>query len=231
MEKREIVNQILNRIINADCFEVLKEFPNHSVDLLLTDPPYGMSYISARRKCSYGEIQNDNNLEWLDEWMQEIHRILKPDGMFYIFCSWHHIDTFKQHIEKYIPLKNVLIWNKNNFGSGDLFADYAPKYEMILFGNPSNKRLNGKRIPNVLNYNKTLNNLHPTQKPVDLISLLIEKSTNKNDLVLDCFSGSGSTAIACHQLKRNFICIEKDEKYYKISVERLKREKIKRALF
>ena len=88
-------------------------------------------------------------------------------------------------------------------------CDFAPKYEMIIFCN-DNKKLNGKRIANVLNFAKTDNSLHPTQKPVDLFGCLIDKATQENDLILDCFSGSGTTAIACHNLKRRFICIEKD---------------------
>ena len=149
----------------------------------------------------------------------------------YIFCSWHNIDKFKSEIQKFIKIKNILIWNKNNFGSGDLFSDYAPKYENIIFCNPRNKPLNGKRIANVLNYAKTLNELHPTEKPINLFSLLIEKSSNENELILDCFSGSGTTAIACHNLKRRFICIEKDVEYYKKSVERLKAVQAQGQLF
>jgi site-specific DNA-methyltransferase (adenine-specific) len=72
---------------------------------------------------------------------------------------------------------------------------------------------------------------HPTQKPINLISYLIERSSRKNDLILDCFSGSGTTAVACHNLNRRFICIEKDEDYYKASVERLENAKAQLKLF
>ena len=75
------------------------------------------------------------------------------------------------------------------------------------------------------------NRFHPTQKPINLISYLIERSSNKNNLILDCFSGSGTTAVACHNLKRRFICIEKDEDYYKASVERLENAKAQLKLF
>jgi site-specific DNA-methyltransferase (adenine-specific) len=75
------------------------------------------------------------------------------------------------------------------------------------------------------------NRFHPTQKPINLISYLIERSSNNNDLILDCFSGSGTTAVACHNLNRRFICIEKDEDYYKASVERLKNAQAQLKLF
>lgn len=101
---------------------------------------------------------------------------------------------------------------------------------MIIFCNDK-KPLNGKRIANVLNYAKTNNSLHPTQKPVDLFSMLVNKTTNENDLVLDCFSGSGTAAIACHRLKRRFICIEKDKDYYEASVKRLEAAQKQLTLF
>ena len=72
---------------------------------------------------------------------------------------------------------------------------------------------------------------HPTQKPLNLISFLIQRSSNENDLILDCFSGSGTTAIACHNLKRRFICIEKDYDYWKASVERLENAQAQMRLF
>lgn len=225
------MEKYINKIINADCFDILKELPDKSVDLILTDPPYGMTYQSSWRINKYRKIENDDNLSWLPILITQFKRVLKPNGILYMFCSWHNIDIFKQEIEKQYKIKNILIWNKNNFGSGDLYADYAPKYECIIFCNPSNKHLNGKRIPNVLDYKRTQNNLHPTEKPIELFSTLIEKSTLPSNLVLDCFSGSGTTAVACHDLKRRFICIEKDKEYYEKSIERLKQARIKQRLF
>lgn len=114
---------------------------------------------------------------------------------------------------------------------GDLFNDFAPKYEFILFCNPNNKQLNGRRDSNILYFARTKNSLHPTEKPVDLFSFLINKSSNEKDLVLDCFSGSGTTAIACLKLKRRFICIEKDKEYWQKSVERLENYNKQSKLF
>lgn len=224
------IKDLENKIINADCMDILKQFPDKCIDLVLTDPPYGMNYQSSWRTDKYNKIDGDNDLKWLPAFCEELKRVSKENSIWYIFCSWHKVDVFKQAIEKVKNIKNILIWNKNNFGSGDLLCDFAPKYEMIIFCN-DNKKLNGKRIPNVLNFAKTDNSLHPTQKPVDLFDCLIDKATQENDLVLDCFSGSGTTAIACHRLKRRFICIEKDVEYYKKSVERLKAVQAQGQLF
>lgn len=208
----------------------MKEIPDKSIDLLLTDVPYGMNFRSHRRKDVYNYIENDDNLNWLPEWCNQVKRIVKDNAHLYIFCSWHNVDIFKQEIEKYIKVKNILIWVKNNHGSGDLMNDYAPKYEMILFCNPNNKPLNDGRDSNILYFNRTNNVNHPTEKPIDMMSYLIRKSTKEGDLVLDTFAGSCPVAIACHHLKRNFICIEKNKDYYEKSVERLKRERMKRSL-
>ena len=228
--KIEIEN-IINRIINADCLDILRRLPDKCVDLLLTDPPYGMSFQSNFRQKKYDKIENDNNLDWLNVWLEQINRIKKDDSHIYIFCSWHNIDVFKNTIEKFFPVKNILIWEKNNTGMGDLENDYAPQYEMCIYCNPNNKPLNGRRDSNILKYARTRNELHPTQKPVDLFEYLVSKSTNENDLVLDCFSGSGTTAVACHNLHRRFICIERDKEYWKASCERLEQAQRQQTLF
>jgi len=224
------IKDIENKILNADCMDILKQLPDKCIDLVLTDPPYGMNYQSGRREQKYEKIQDDNNLDWLPEFLKELKRVSKDDAIWYVFCSWHNVDVFKWEIQKVRNVKNILIWNKNNFGSGDLFCDYAPKYEMCIFCN-ENKKLNGNRISNVLNFAKTGNELHPTQKPVDMFGVLVKKGCNENDLVLDCFSGSGTTAIACHRLKRRFICIEKDKDYWQASVKRLEQEQAQGVLF
>lgn len=205
--------------------------PDKCIDLVLTDPPYGMGFQSEYRLKKHKKIENDNNLDWLPEYFNQINRVKKEDAHLYFFCSFHHVDKFKNEIEKHFNVKNILIWAKNNTGMGDLFNDYAPQYEMIIYCNPNNKKLNGGRDSNILRYKRTQNELHPTQKPLDLISYLVSKSSNENDIVLDTFSGSGVLSIACHNLNRKFICVEKDEDYYKQSVERLENVQAQQRLF
>lgn len=225
------LEDLIGKITCADCLDILKQLPDRCIDLVLTDPPYGMGFVSNYRKEKYQKIENDDDLWWLGDWCEQINRIKKDNAHLYIFCSWHKVDVFKSTIEKYFPIKNILIWQKNNTGMGDLVNDYAPEYEMCLYANPSNKPLNGHRDSNILRYKRTQNNLHPTEKPVDLFSYLISKSSNENDLVLDCFSGSGTTAVACHNLKRRFICIERDREYWKASCERLEQAQRQQTLF
>lgn len=203
-------------IYNEDWQIGIKRIENNTVDLVVTDPPYGMDYQSNRRKEVHKSIQNDTNLDWLGGWVKELKRVCKQEAHLYIFCSWHHIDKFKQEVGALFNIKNILIWEKNNHGSGDLLGDYAPKYEMILFCSNGQKKLKGGRDSNILKANKTNNENHPTQKPTELISYLIEKSSNKGDLVLDTFAGSCTTAIASRQKDRNCICFEIDKQYCKV---------------
>lgn len=208
-------------IMNKDWEEAIKEIDNNVVDLVVTDPPYGMSFKSNFRKVKHKEIQNDNNLDWLPDWVTELKRVCKQDAHLYIFCSWHNIDVFKKEVGNHFNVKNILIWEKNNTGMGDLEGDYAPKYEMILFCSNGKKKLNGNRDANILKAKRTQNENHPTEKPINLISYLIEKSSQKGDLVLDTFGGSCGTAIACRQKERNCICIEIEEDYCKVANDRL----------
>ena len=106
------MEQFENKIINADCLDILKQLPDKCIDLVLTDPPYGMNFQSNHRKEKYEKIANDDNLLWLPEYVKEIARVKKDDAMCYFFCSWHNVDLFKQEIEKFFPVKNILIWEK-----------------------------------------------------------------------------------------------------------------------
>ena len=210
------------QLFNDDCLKVLPTIPDKSIDLILTDPPYGMDYQSNRRKIKYNKIKNDSNIEdWLYISLRQFSRILKDNSHCYIFCSFHYLTKFIDYSKEFFELKNILIWEKNNHGSGDLKGNYAPKYELILFLTNGRKLLNGKRDSNILKYNKTNNKLHPTQKPLDLIEFIVNKSSNKNETVLDCFMGSATTALACKNLNRNFIGIEIDEQYFKTAKNRL----------
>ncbi len=219
------------QLINGDCFVEMKKMikKNIKVDCILTDPPYGMSFQSGRRKEKHKIIKNDNNLEWLDEFIEDCYVLSNDNTAHYFFCSFHNIDIFKQKIEKKFVVKNILVWEKNIHGSGDLYYDFAPKTEFIIFAQKGKRKINGKRTENIFKFSKTGNELHPTQKPVDLIEHLIEKFTSEGDIILDPFMGSGTTGVAAIKNKRDFIGIELDAEYFKISEKRIKETKEKIA--
>ena len=201
--------------------DTMKNIKDESIELIVTDPPYGMSFRSNHRSDRYDSIHWDDDLDWLDDWTEEAYRILGKDSHMYMFCSFHRVDRFKVSIEKHFVLKNILIWEKNNTSMGDLLGDYAPKYEMILFATKGRRLLNGGRDPNIFTFARTGNKLHPTQKPVELISYLIGKSSDEGDIVYDPFMGSGTTAEAATVANRKYIGSEIDEVYYEISLTRV----------
>ena len=211
----------------GDCLNYMKKIPSESIDLIVTDPPYLINYQSSRRikKEKFEKIKNDvNSQQLICDYFEECNRILKNDTAIYCFCSWHHIDFFKQEFEKYFKLKNIIVWNKNNHGSGDLKGAYAPKYELILFGHKGRTLLREKRISDVIECEKinSSNLTHPTEKPTKLIEIFIKQSSDILDIVFDGFMGSGSTGVACINTNRKFIGCELDENYFKIAEQRLK---------
>lgn len=215
-------NRVMRRLIHGDCLKEMSKIKNDSVDLILTDPPYGISFKSNYRKIKYSKIKGDDSLLWLDSFTYEIYRVLKNNSAGYIFCSFHHVDKFKISLERSFKIKNILVWEKNNTSMGDLKGDFAPKIEFIIFIHKGRSLIRGKRDPNIFRFKRTGNILHPTEKPVDLCEYLISKFSDKDHIVLDPFMGSGTTGIACKNLKRNFIGIELDENYFSIAKKRIR---------
>lgn len=211
-------------IINDDCLSYMKTMDDNSIDMLLTDPPYGISFQSNHRKVKYNKIENDNNLLWLPEFINELYRICRDNTAHYMFCSHHNIDVFKQAIEHKFDVKDILVWVKNNTGMGDLKGSFAPKVEFILFFKKGKRNINGRRDPNIFTFSKTNNINHPTEKPIDLCEYLISKFSNESDVIFDPFASSGSTGIAAKNTKRNYILIEKDVTYYNNSLNRIQNE-------
>ena len=211
----------------GDCLNYMKKIPSESINLIVTDPPYLINYQSSRRikKEKFEKIKNDvNSQQLICDYFEECNRILKNNTAIYCFCSWHHIDFFKQEFEKHFKLKNIIVWNKNNHGSGDLKGAYAPKHELILFGHKGRTLLREKRISDVIECEKinSSNLTHPTEKPTKLIEIFIKQSSDIDDIIFDGFMGSGSTGVACINTNRKFIGCELDENYFKIAEQRLK---------
>lgn len=208
-------------LMHGDCLERMCEIPDGSIDMVLTDPPYGMSFQSGYRVVAYKKIINDDKLDWLGVFTQEAYRLAAPNSAHYVFCSFHNIDKFKQALEKRFKIKNILIWEKNNTSMGDLKADFAPKFEMCLFIQKGRRLINGKRDLNIFKFARTKNELHPTQKPVDLCEYLLSKFSDTGQVVLDPFMGSGTTGVAARNTGRKFIGIKMDPTYYGTAINRI----------
>lgn len=219
----EYPKDYINKVICGDCLEVMKGIPDKSIDLVLTDPPYGMDYVSSRRKHKFEKIALDNNVDWFEEFIVQAYRVLKDDRHVYIFCNDYAISDFRTLMDKvgFTP-KRTLVWVKNNHTSGDLEGDYGNKTEFLLYAQKGRRELLGKRDTNVLNFGRVSTLTHPTEKPVDLCRYLINKSSDKGQTILDPFNGSGTTCRAAIDLQRNFIGIEISPGYCKLAEDRLK---------
>ena len=213
-------------IYNGDCLDVMKNIADESVDLIVTDPPYLMDYKSNRRvkMDKFDKIKNDiNSYDLISDYFTECHRIMKSNTAIYCFCSWHNVDFFKQEFEKYFKLKNIIVWNKNNHGTGDLKGSYAPRHEFILFGHKGRVLLREKRIADVIDCAKIPSKklTHPTEKPQELLEIFIKQSSDENDIVYDGFMGTGSCGLVANRLNRKFIGVELDVNYFNVAVDRM----------
>lgn len=208
----------------GDCLELMKNIPDGSVDLILTDPPYGIDLTPQREngKFKNTKVANDDTLEWLEGYVDELYRVSK--NVVCLFCGWQHIDKFKVAIEKRFMVKNILIWNKDWFGMGN---NYRPNYEMIILACKTNFTTPSKNKSNILTYRRLSPQklTHSCEKPVNLLKDLITELSNEKDVILDSFMGSGSTCVACKTTNRRYIGIELDDKYFDIACERLRSEK------
>ena len=214
------------KIINDDCLKILPNL-DKKVDLIITDPPYWISYQSNRRKKKLKKIMNDTNkkktINLIKKCLEYFYIILNNNRSIYLFVHWKELDKIKPIFEKYFKLKNIIIWQKNNHWSGDLKGSYAPKYEMILYWHKWKDYIRWKRLSDILYVPKIPPKklLHPAQKPVELIDIFIEKSSDEWFLVLDPFLGSGTTAISALKHNRSIIWIEIDKEYYNIAKNRI----------
>ena len=205
----------INQIVNGDCLTVLPQLAARSVDFVLTDPPYLAHY----RDRSDRKVINDDRAGWLTPAFAEIYRVLKPDRFCVSFYGWSQVDKFFA-AWRAAGFRAVghLVWPKR-YASAWRFLGYCHEQAYLLVkGNPP---LPTATIRDVLEWRYTGNRLHPTQKPVPSLKPVIEAFTERGDIVLDPFAGSGSTLLAAKILGRRYIGIELDAKYVKTAKRRL----------
>ena len=217
------------KLYNENCLEGMKRIPDNSVDLVLTDPPYGIDFCSSMTNRKE-RLQNDKFGNWKDmltPMLREFKRILTDTGCCCCCCGGGKAPVtaiLTLEAIKYFNLIQTLVWKKY-IGLG---WRYRPAYENILILSKSKDDYNfydtSKRCSNVIeNINQDIpqSDEHPTQKPVSLMKHLLQIHSNENDLVCDPFFGSGTTAVACKNLGRNFIGFEIDKTYYEMAKSRI----------
>ena len=227
-------------LYKSDCLEVLKIIPDNSVDLILTDPPYKTT-SRGNAGSSGGMLQKDINKKGrvfahndinCSEYATEFYRVLKEGTHCYVMTNHVNlIEMLNTFVKSGFHFTKSLIWDKGNKIMGQY---YMSQFEYILFFRKGKaKRINQCGTSDILSIHNTKtkdsegNNIHDTEKPVELMRILIENSSEKGEVVLDPFMGSGSTGIACIDTNRNFIGIEIDDEYFDIAKNRINETKTK----
>jgi len=190
----------------GDCLEIMPTLDK--CDSVITDPPFGMGFHSSFRMEStkHKKIKNDDTFYMLN-FACNINAIHSK----YVFCRWDNLYN--------VPKPNSCItWIKNNHSMGDLSHTHARQTEIILFYSGIAHCFPRKRPTDIIFANRTQNELHPTQKPVDLMARILDWTKG---IVVDPFMGSGTTGVACAKMGRSFIGIELDEDYFNIACKRI----------
>ena len=213
-------------LYKGDCLEILKQIPDGSVDMVLTDPPYGIDYQSSRIKDKNKRLPKIlNDKKPFVDFIGELSRVLHSGGCCMIFTRWDVQQVFIDELTKHgLKPKNIIIWDKVIHGMGDLQRSFGSRYESIIFVSNPDFRFNGKRPTDIIRQTRVAASklLHPNEKPVSLLTELIDKCAKADGTVLDCFMGSGSTGVACINTGRKFIGIELDEHYFNVAEQRIK---------
>lgn len=208
---------------------ILRRLPDGSVDLILTDPPYGIEFDQNRyHAAELGTVANDTTLDFLEVIVPEFDRVLADDGHLYMFTRWDAYLDMAPPLEEQFGLSTVVVWDKDDggHGMGDL-TNWAPRHEWAIHCRRDGAELNG-RPPNVIRHQDVRftdePKMHPTQKPRGLMEKIIRASSDRGDLVLDPFGGSYATARAAQRTFRRSVSCELDPETHRASVGLVKKE-------
>lgn len=200
----------MSKLDNIDAIEWLKLLPSESVDLIVTDPPYeSLEKHRSKGTTTRLKVSKASSNKWFDifpndrfeELLKEIHRVLKKNTHFYLFCDQETMFAIKPIAEKVgFKFWKPIVWDKVAIGMG---YHYRARYEFVLFFEKGKRKLKDLSIPDVLEYKRVWQG-YPTEKPVELLKVLILQSSEEGQLVVDPFFGSGSTMVAAEELGRNF---------------------------
>lgn len=225
-------------LYNEDYKKTIRRMKKNNIklDAIITDPPYG---VSRKHQLGYSNMGRSgmNYGEWdynfdQKKWIRDCAPLVKAGGTVIIFNDWKNLGEISEQLEKCgFIIKDIIRWIKRNPMPRNVERRYVNDCEFAVWAVKEGKPWTFNK-PKKVGYLKPeiitgvvpggKKRLHPTQKHLEVMEKLIEIHTNENDLIYDPFLGSGTTALACKNLKRNMIGSEIDEKYYKVSMERVK---------
>ncbi len=233
-------------LYNKDCIEVLKTLKPNSIDLIFADPPYflsngGMSIhsgkvVSVNKGDWDDKSKYDNHLQFTKEWLQQSFRVLKYGGSIWISGTVHNIFDVKNYLDEIgFKIINIIVWHKSDPPPLIYKNKFKFSYELIIWAKKDGKHtfnykdmfaVGGEEMQDVWTISAVCMSekkfgYHPTQKPEALLERIIKACSNEGDIVLDPFSGSGTTCYVAKKLNRKYIGIEKNKEYFDISKRRI----------
>ena len=228
-------------LFNGDCLDVMRDIPDGSVDCAVIDPPYKIVAGGCRKTSKSNDVIGDNKrTDWAEEartgkmfkhndikfeqWLPELYRVMADKSHTYLMINSRNLSELQNKAEEVgFKFQNLLIWDKGNVTPNRY---YMQAYECILMLRKGGAKTivnkgtsNILKVPNIIGKKK-----HPSEKPVELLEIMINNSTIDSDTVIDMFMGSGSTGVACINTGRKFIGIELDEEYFDIAKERIEQK-------
>ena len=237
------------QLMQGDCLEVLDTLPAEHVDVIWTDPPYflsngGSTCKSGKRvKVDKGKWDESKGLcenhEFYHQWLSKCQRVLKPDGTLWVSATHHSLFSIGFAMQELgFKVLNLVTWEKPNPPPNLSCRYFTHSTETLIWAAMNDKSKhtfnyaamrqanNGKQMKTVWTFPapskaEKLHGKHPTQKPVALVRRCLEASCSKDSLVLDPFLGIGTTGVACLELGRRFIGIEKDREFLRTAEARM----------
>ena len=229
-----------SELIKGDAIELIRDLADGSIDLILTDPPFGLTKITEMEGVTAKDqlvqsfsstLSPDDNLDLdrarliVGQVLQQFNRVLKEGSHFYIFCALPILPYWTKTLESQsLHVEPAIIWNKGVPTVPSRGSNYMSCYETILYGWKGEPRRLAKPSKNILEFPPIRSGLkvHPFEKPQGILTFLIGQSTNSGETVLDPFAGSGATILAAKGLGRKPLGFEINERSYNLAISRLK---------
>lgn len=219
-------------LIHGDCLEKMKDIPDNSIDMVLTDCPYrlvaggrkgnapkGGFFTTNHNELKTGKFFKENTVEF-KEWLPVVFNKCRNSAHIYIMVNDRNLAKLEAAALKAgFKFQRLLVWDKGNKVQSKWYMGQC-EYVLMLRKGPA-KNIREMGTSNLISIPNVKGKKHPTQKPVELMEVFIANSSGEHDIVLDLFMGTGSTGVACKKLNRRFIGIELDDKYFEIASERI----------
>ena len=216
----------MTAVENTDALDWLRSLPDASVDAVVTDPPYVIGAVSAGNigAKSGGWADMMNSALWFSAWYAEAWRVLKDDGCFWTFCNWRSLPVvMRSALDAKMPITSLLVWDKEWIGPGGP-KGLRPSYELVALSAKPGFAIPNRGLPDIWRHKTGGHkpNGHPAEKPVGLVErILRESGLDPDALVIDPFTGSGTTGVASANLGLNFRGSEAESQWCDLANRRI----------